>query len=102
MLDLDFAIQGFLECVKCTGAHPLPLHKANCSNAKGSNVGSGQYKYVGGVLLPDGRVLLVPLNADTVGLYDVGASTASKPAYTLSQPLSPSWNAALLPYYNKY
>ena len=65
---------------------------------KGPNVGSGQNKYVGGVLLPDGRVLLVPLNADTVGLYD---PQSTKPAYTLSQPLSPSWNAALLPYYNK-
>ena len=52
-----------------------------------------------GVLLPDGRVLLVPRNADTIGLYD---PQSTKPAYTLSQPLSPSWNAALLPYYNKF
>jgi hypothetical protein len=33
-----------------------------------SAVGSG--KYYGGVLLPDGRVLLVPRNAKHVGLYD--------------------------------
>eukprot|EP01048_Picozoa_sp_COSAG05_P020903 COSAG05_NODE_3691_length_1904_cov_1.136842_1_plen_432_part_01 len=36
----------------------------------GPNIGSGQYKYIGGVLLPDGRVLLVPENADTIGLYN--------------------------------
>ena len=71
----------------------------------GPNVGSGHRKYAnGGVLLPDGRVVLVPShvpgNAETVGLYN--PSYGAMPAYTLSQPLSPSWNAALLPYYNKY
>ena len=30
----------------------------------------GDVKYVGGVLLPDGRVVLVPANAAHVGLYD--------------------------------
>jgi hypothetical protein len=30
----------------------------------------GSDKYAGGVLLPDGRVVLVPLNANHVGLYD--------------------------------
>ena len=52
------------------------------------------------VLLPDGRVVFVPESSATIGLYD--PSTArSKPAYTLSQTLPPSWNVALLPYYNK-
>eukprot|EP01048_Picozoa_sp_COSAG05_P034081 COSAG05_NODE_14037_length_410_cov_0.977492_1_plen_106_part_10 len=37
---------------------------------KGPNVGSSGGKYYGGVLLPHGRVLLVPFNADTVGLYN--------------------------------
>ena len=31
---------------------------------------AGTYKYYGGVLLPDGRVVLVPWNAKHVGLYD--------------------------------
>eukprot|EP01051_Picozoa_sp_SAG22_P013856 SAG22_NODE_1607_length_4009_cov_16.741432_3_plen_141_part_00 len=66
----------------------------------GPNVGTGGGKYVGGVLLPDGRVVLVPWNAATIGLYDPGES--SPPAYTLSKSLPPSWNALLLPYYNKY
>ena len=30
----------------------------------------GDYKYAGGVLLPDGRVVMVPQNAAHVGLYD--------------------------------
>merc|ERR1712167_338701 len=45
---------------------------------KGPNVGSGQNKYKGGVLLPDGRVLLVPLNANTIGLYDPQDNTFIK------------------------
>ena len=69
---------------------------------KGPNVGSSVGKYTGGVLLPDGHVVFMPLTPDTVGLYDPSTSATSKPAYTLSQPLSPSWNAALLPYYNKF
>ena len=52
---------------------------------------------------PDGRVVFVPQDSTTIGLYDPGPSTArSKPAYTLSQTLPPLWNVALLPYYNKY
>ena len=31
---------------------------------------AGSYKYIGGVLLPDGRVVLVPRDAKHVGLYD--------------------------------
>ena len=54
-----------------------------------------------GVLLPDGRVVFVAENSATVGLFDPRTSATRKPAYTLSQPLPPSWNVALLPYYNK-
>ena len=55
-------------------------------------------------MLPDGRVVFVPRDSATVGMFDpsTGTSTTRKPAYTLSQPLPPSWNVALLPYYNKY
>ena len=31
-------------------------------------------KYMGGVLLPDGRVLLVPYYANHLGLYDAGGT----------------------------
>ena len=69
----------------------------------GSNVGSdGHYKFAGGVLLPDGRVVFMPNKSTTVGMFDPRTSTTRKPAYTLSQPLPPSWNVALLPYYNKF
>eukprot|EP01047_Picozoa_sp_COSAG01_P037836 COSAG01_NODE_3032_length_6694_cov_13.505231_3_plen_137_part_00 len=68
----------------------------------GPGVGSDQWKFGGGVLLPDGRVVFVPWGSATIGLYDPSPSAArSKPAYTLSQTLPPSWNVALLPYYNK-
>eukprot|EP01047_Picozoa_sp_COSAG01_P007138 COSAG01_NODE_267_length_19843_cov_17.620948_2_plen_77_part_00 len=50
----------------------------------------------------DGRVVFVPRNSATTGLYDPSPSAArGKPAYTLSQTLPPLWNVALLPYYNK-
>ena len=72
----------------------------------GANVRSGQHKFQGEVLLPDGRVVFVPANhpppSATIGLFDPCTSTTRNPAYTLSQPLPPSWNVALLPYYNKY
>jgi hypothetical protein len=61
-------------------------------------VGSDTYK--GGVLLPDGRVVLVPSQAAAVGLY-VPATTAPTSAYSLSQALSRAMNALLLPYVNK-
>ena len=60
---------------------------------------AGGDKYEGGVLLPDGRVVLVPWNANHVGLYDGGA-TRSGATYTV-RALSPAVNALLLPYYNK-
>ena len=68
----------------------------------GANAGSAQENFHGGVLLPHGRVVFVPHNSATVGLFDPRTSTTRKPAYTLSQPLPPSWNVALLPYYNKF
>ena len=40
---------------------------------RGPGAGSDGAKFVGGVLLPDGRVLLVPWGADHVGLYDPSA-----------------------------
>ena len=64
--------------------------------------GSRHAKFIGGVLLPDGRVVFVPWISADVGMFDPSTSATRKPAYTLSQPLPPSWNVALLPYYNKY
>ena len=105
----------------CSWALPTPVHVALPTNYSllpitptpgfisekgaftgGPNVRFGQEKFAGGVLLPNGRVVLVPANANTVGLFDPSTSTTRKPAYTLSQPLPPSWNVALLPYYNKF
>ena len=58
------------------------------------------FKYQGGVLLPDGRVALVPWHTAAVGLYDP-ATHGSAPAYALSRALPPAVNALLLPYVNK-
>ena len=41
-------------------------------------------------------------NSATVDLFDPRTFATRKPAHTLSEPLSPSWNVALLPYYNKF
>jgi hypothetical protein len=60
---------------------------------------SSDYKYAGGVLLPDGRVVLVPSWANHVGLYDAGG-TRNGAAYTVAA-LAPPENALLLPYYHK-
>ena len=61
---------------------------------------AGIDKYIGGVLLPDGRVVLVPYHAAHVGLYDAGGTTNGA-AYTVST-VPPARNALLLPYYNKF
>ena len=42
------------------------------------------YKYYGGVLLPDGRVVLVPYNANHVGLYDPSTDAWSEGTDDLS------------------
>ena len=60
----------------------------------------GGDKYNSGVLLPDGRVVLVPWNAAHVGLYDAGG-TRNGAAYSVAA-VSDAINALLLPYYNKY
>lgn len=60
---------------------------------------SGRDEYHGGVRLPDGRALLVPANANRVGLYDAGG-TSNGAAYTVAS-LAPANDALLLPYYNK-
>ena len=59
----------------------------------------GFAKYAGGVLLPDGRVLMAPNNAARVGLYDAGG-TRNGAAYTVAA-VAPADSALLLPYYNK-
>merc|ERR1719326_896155 len=41
----------------------------------GPTVGSEQGKFVGGVLLPNGRVVFVPVNSATVGLFDPSTNT---------------------------
>ena len=79
-----------------------PSTNTYTSGPKLPNVGSEKAKFIGGVLLPDGRVVFVPSMSTIVGLFDPSTSTTRKPAYTLSQPLPPSWNVALLPYYNKF
>ena len=55
--------------------------------------------YVGGVLLPDGRVVLVPFNANRVGLYDAGGTRGGS-AYSVAN-VGQAENTLLLPYYNK-
>ena len=77
----------------CESNIVLSKFKFNCDE-----IHVGGYK--GGVLLPNGRVVLVPAFADMIGLYDPNESLP--PAYTLSRPLPLSWNALLLPYYNKF
>ena len=66
--------------------------------------------YLGGVLLPDGRVVLVSVSdADAIGLYDPTGGLLSgiqaRPAYSLAQPPTVTRNAlhvhVLLPYYSK-
>ena len=59
----------------------------------------GSLKYIGGVLLPDGRVVLVPYDAEHVDLYDAGG-TRNGAAYTV-RAVPAAVNALLLPYYNK-
>ena len=57
-------------------------------------------KYAGGVLLPDGRVVLAPTEAKHMGLYDAGG-TRNGAAYSVAA-VSDAVNALLLPYYNKF
>ena len=66
-------------------------------NVSATQVARGHY--IGGVLLPDGRVVLVPSNANRVGLYDAGGTRAGS-AYSVSN-IAQGENALLLPYYNK-
>lgn len=66
-------------------------------NVSATQVARGHY--IGGVLLPDGRVVLVPSNANRVGLYDAGGTRAGS-AYSVSN-IAQGENAMLLPYYNK-
>ena len=77
------------------------LERTDCTNrlTAGPSAGSGSDKFVGGVLLPDGRVVLVPTNAAAVGLYN---GTSARPAYTVSGSMPASWGTLLLPYYNKF
>lgn len=54
--------------------------------------------YYGGVVLPNGTVVLVPHEADRVGLFSLNVTSK---AYAV--PTVPAaWNALLLPYYNKF
>jgi len=57
------------------------------------------YKYAGGVVLPDGRVVLVPDNANHVGLYDPSTDGWSEGKDDLSAAGSVKkyWGGVLLP-----
>jgi hypothetical protein len=66
----------------------------------------GNGAFAGGVLLPSGKVVLVPLNADYIGLYDPEANTytrgpsmaAEGDAAFLGGVLLPSGKVVLVPY----
>jgi len=60
---------------------------------------SGSQKYLGGVLLPSGKVVFVPYDADHVGVFDPGNA---EPAYTVEGGVPDAWRALLSPHFNKY
>mmetsp|Transcript_19979 Transcript_19979/g.45022 ORF Transcript_19979/g.45022 Transcript_19979/m.45022 type:complete len:121 (+) Transcript_19979:1301-1663(+) len=56
-------------------------------------------RYAEGVLAPDGKVVLVPNQAQNVGVVNTGNST---PAYTVSGGIPKEWWALLSPFFNKF
>jgi hypothetical protein len=82
----------------------------NATYARGPSVAEANYAFTGGVLLPSGKVVLVPRNADYVGIYDPVANTytrgpsmaAEGGAAFFGGVLLPSGKVALVPYNADY
>ena len=60
---------------------------------------SNDYKYIGGVLAPNGKIYFVSLDADNVGVFTPGSAA---PVYDVDGAIPLSWSALLGPRYNKF
>jgi hypothetical protein len=67
--------------------------------------GRGDYAFLGGVLAPNGNIILVPLNSSVIGIYDPITNTYSNgPAHGrglyafIGGVLAPNGNVILAPY----
>ncbi len=60
---------------------------------------SGDRKYLGGVLAPNGKIYFVPYSADSVGVFTPGSAA---PVYDVDGDIPLSWSALLGPRYNKF
>ena len=60
---------------------------------------SSYYKYWGGVLAPNGKIYLVPRNADNIGELEVGNH---QPSYEVAGGVPLAWAALLSPHFNKF
>ena len=74
-------------------------------NANGPSHGRGSFAFLGGVLTPSGKVVLVPYNSTVVGIYDSVADTyANGPSHGgggnafYGGVLAPSGKVVLVPF----
>ena len=60
---------------------------------------SGEFKYAGGVLAPDGNIVFVPSNTDKIGILELGNKDL---AYEVSGDTPEAWTSLLSPHFNKF
>ena len=60
---------------------------------------SGVYKYIGGVLGPNGLIYFVPANADKIGKLHLGNT---QPSYEVAGGVPEAWSSLLSPHFNKF
>ena len=64
-----------------------------------SNSISHDWKFIGGVLSPNGLIFFIPYNADVIGKVQL---SNTYPSYKVDGGVPESWKALLSPYFNKF
>ena len=88
-------------CISCIAASIGdldPCTKIFSTIDVSATTGTGDKKYVGGVVAGNGKIYFVPRNADNIGELELGNTD---PAYEVEGGVPEAWRALLSPHFNK-
>ena len=78
---------------------PIAGYDAGVYNFTTIGISNNEFKYHGGVLGPDGKIVFVPSNADNIGILELGNQDL---AYEVSGGIPEAWSSLLSPHFNNF
>ena len=90
-------------------AHNITLSSTTSGYTQGADTSTAAYKWIGGVLTPSGKVVMIPYNYRYIGIYDPvadtytqGADTSTATSKWIGGVLTPSGKVVMIPFSYQY